>query len=89
MFGRMLCTTLSLVEKLSGKIKHKHVSKLHVIIVGKTSAQEYESPLQLAGVAGENIELCYPHLHNCTGGGDHNTRDIQTKEDRLTLCQRA
>lgn len=32
MFWRMLCATLSLVEKLSGKIRHKHVSELHVII---------------------------------------------------------
>lgn len=35
MFGLMLCATLSLVEKLSGKIRRKHVSELHVIIVGK------------------------------------------------------
>lgn len=34
-FKRMLCATLSLVERLSGKIRHKHVSELHVIIVGK------------------------------------------------------
>lgn len=31
----MSCTTLSLVEKLTGKIRHKHVSELHVIIVEK------------------------------------------------------
>lgn len=65
MFERMSCTTLSLVEKLSGKIRHKHVSELHVIIVGKTSAWEYESPLQLVGVAGENKVPCYPYLYNC------------------------
>lgn len=82
MFGRMLCTTLSLVEKLSGKIRHKHVSELHVIIVEKTSVWEYESPLQLVGVAGENTVPCYPHLHNCTGGREQNTVDMQTKEDR-------
>lgn len=31
----MLSTTLSLAEKLSGKIRDKHVSELHVIIVEK------------------------------------------------------
>lgn len=75
----MLCTTLSLVEKLSGKIRHKHVSELHVIIVEKLPN---ESPLQLLGVAGENTVTCYPHLHNCTGGREKNMGEVQTEEDR-------
>lgn len=33
MFRMMLCTTLSLVEKLASKIRYKHVSELHIIIV--------------------------------------------------------
>lgn len=50
----MLYATLSLVEKVAHKIKHKHVSALQVIIAGKTSARRNESPLWLAGVPGEN-----------------------------------
>lgn len=54
MFGMMLYATLSLVEKVAPKIRHKHVSELHVIIVGKTSARRSESPLRLVSVLGEN-----------------------------------
>lgn len=68
----MLCTTLSLVEKLASKIRHKHVSELHVIIVRKTSVCEYESPLHLAGAAGENTVPCWPHLHDCIRRSEHN-----------------
>lgn len=54
MFGMTLSATLSLVEKVAHKIRHKHVSALQVIIAGKTSARRNESPLQFAGVLGEN-----------------------------------
>lgn len=54
MFGMMLYATLSLVEKVAPKIRQKHVSELHVIIVGKTSARRSESPLWLVSVLGEN-----------------------------------
>lgn len=43
--GMMLFATLSLVEKVAHKIRHKHVSALRVIIAGKTSARRNESPL--------------------------------------------
>lgn len=54
MFGMMLYITLSLVEKVAHKIRHKHVSALQVITAGKTSAHRNESALRLAGVLGEN-----------------------------------
>lgn len=50
MFGMMLYATLSLVEKLARKIRYKHVSELHVIVVGKTSVFEDESPLRPGSV---------------------------------------
>lgn len=50
----MLYITLSLVEKVAHKIRHKHVSALQVITAGKTSAHRNESALRLAGVLGEN-----------------------------------
>lgn len=54
MLGMMLYATLSLVEKLACKVRHKHVSELHVIIVGKTSVFKDESPLRPGSVLGEN-----------------------------------
>lgn len=81
MFGRMLCATLSLVEKLSGKIRHKHVSELHVIIVEKLPHGSMNHLCSWLAWQ-ENTAPCYPHLHNCTGGREHNPGDVQTKEDR-------
>lgn len=90
MFGRMLCTTLSLVEKLSGKIRHKHVSELHVIIVEKLPLRsmnhlcswlawqeriQYSAILTFITALGEGI----------TTPGTYRLK----KTDRLMLCQRA
>lgn len=78
MFGRMLCATLSLVEKLSGRIRHKHVSELHVIIVEKLPHGSMNHLCSWLAWQEKTVP-CYPHLHNCTGGGEQNMGDMQTK----------
>lgn len=54
MTGMMLYATLSLVERVAHQIRHKHMSELQVIAVGKTSARRNESPQWLVSVLGEN-----------------------------------
>ena len=80
MFGRMLCTTLSLVEKLSGKIRHKHVSVLHVIIV---ETLPHESMNHLCSWLAWQERIQYPAIltfMDTAGEGTEHAR--QTKEDR-------
>lgn len=90
MFRRMLCTTLSLVEKLSGKIRHKHVSELHVIIVEKLphgSMNHLRSWLAWQ----ERIQYTAIHTFITAVGEGSRTRDTQRlkKTDTLMLSQRA
>lgn len=82
MFGRMFCTTLSLAEKLSGKIRHKHVSELLVIIVEKLP---HGSMNHLCSWLSWKKRTQYPAILTFTtasGGGEQNMGDMQTKEDR-------
>lgn len=80
MFGRMLCATLSLVEKLSGKIRHKHVSELHVIIAEKLP---HESMNHLCSWLAWQERIQHPAIltfMTALGGGgrEQNTGDVQT-----------
>ena len=93
MFGRMLCATLSLVEKLSGKIRHKHVSELHVIIAEKLP---HESMNHLCSWLAWQQRIQHPAILTfmtaSRGGGEraeHGRRAALKKTDRLMLCQRA
>lgn len=90
MFGRMLCTTLSLVEKLSGKIRHKHVSELHVIIVEKLP---HGSMNHLCSWLAWQERIQCPAIltfRTALGEGSRTRETCRLKKtDRLMLCQRA
>lgn len=80
----MFCATLSLVEKLSGEIRHKHVSKLHVIIVPKLPQGSMNHPLQLVGAAGENTPAILTFI---SALGEGKSRQAHVREpDLLVHC---
>lgn len=90
MFWRMLCSTLSLVEKLSGKIRHKHVSELHVIIVEKLP---HRSMNHLCSWFAWQERIQYPAILTFLTALGEGSRTWETcrlkKIDRLMVCQKA
>lgn len=75
MFRVMLCTTLSLVEKLASKIRHKHVSELHVIIVIEKLL--HASMNHLCSWLAWQERTQYPAHLTCVERNEHNMGDRQ------------
>lgn len=74
--------TMPLAEKLSAKIKHKHVSELYIIIAEKLPHRRMN---HLCSWLPWQDRIQYPVILTfitALGEGDQNTGNVQTRTDR-------